>query len=442
MKFVVMVPVGVGRNESYANLCKSINERKGDHDVTVIEKFDFKGEGAGPTRRALLAQARKLKPDAVISLDDDMEITEGFFDTVSTGIDTVSTGIYSLTMKTGEITTYGSKVDDTDGVLQRSERLDKLTHTDWAPAGAMVITGDALANKDFTYPNLPLGEDISLYYLAKRFGYTPVKVLDAVVIHKPGGAELAPGISGFRSEENYEKLKVHLWHDEGVYYDLPLLRSHLTTEITDINGKHYHPIFDSRDSFQSYLDGLPIQPVVAGERATNDRWKLMNEFLKNYTVNTYLDLGCNVGFFCHAMSTKNVRSFGVDSDYHIEKVKLTDESPIARAKYLTWFYKLPAVFVRDDALHFLQVAKEKNYRFDIISAFSILHHMPDWREAVTMIADRCKIGAFIEIPLLKDYNASGAEVINHLHDTFSKVEMIGDSKDGWEGERPLFFCSK
>ena len=75
---------------------------------------------------------------------------------------------------------------------------------------------------------------------------------------------------------------------------------------------------------------------------------------------SYLDIGCNTGFFCHQMSKAGFKSTGVDV--------VANDIEVARL-LSTYFHRDYATYVVSDAYEYLQATQDRT--FDVTSAFSV-----------------------------------------------------------------------
>lgn len=99
--------------------------------------------------------------------------------------------------------------------------------------------------------------------------------------------------------------------------------------------------------------------LVPANRKCTDRGEMLTKI--NFQRRSYLDIGCNVGWFCfYAIDRGTSKAVGVDIDP--EKIKFN--------RILADYVSSPAIFVQGDIT--TESARELN-SFDIISLFSILH---------------------------------------------------------------------
>jgi len=97
------------------------------------------------------------------------------------------------------------------------------------------------------------------------------------------------------------------------------------------NGRKYSSPKHIRDyiqggltSLQYYFDLFPrlyYQPLpwvglhnARRAEGTLERWKIIEASLRNYSVQSAVDIGCNVGFFCFSLADKGISSIGIDID--------------------------------------------------------------------------------------------------------------------------------
>ena len=99
-------------------------------------------------------------------------------------------------------------------------------------------------------------------------------------------------------------------------------------------------------------------------RDTQKRYKLVRDICASQGLpskhSTYLDVGCNTGFFCHQMHKTGFESTGVDV--------VADDIKVARL-LSTYFRRDYTNYVVSDAYKYLQTTQD--YIFDVTSAFSV-----------------------------------------------------------------------
>ncbi len=118
----------------------------------------------------------------------------------------------------------------------------------------------------------------------------------------------------------------------------------------------YQPI-PLQDSMFVELQNLRPDSAVRGE--------IMNEIIARhigpipYRQMTYLDVGCNTGFFCETMARAGFRATGVD---------VVDDD-IALARVLdSWLYRSFSEYICSDAIGWLEA---ETRTFEVVSSFSV-----------------------------------------------------------------------
>ena len=101
---------------------------------------------------------------------------------------------------------------------------------------------------------------------------------------------------------------------------------------------------------------------------TEDRFRILIELCARGGLpnahSTYLDVGCNTGFFCHRMSRAGFHSTGVD----------VVASEIEVARLMSTYFRLDyATYVVSDAHEYLHTTPDQS--FDVTSAFSVFQWM-------------------------------------------------------------------
>lgn len=138
------------------------------------------------------------------------------------------------------------------------------------------------------------------------------------------------------------------------------------------NQTFYHPIVTNNSWFTTLDDSY----LIGGERSPTSRICQINMFLNKLTdrPKTLLDIGCNIGLFCHYYAkTHSLQCTGVENNKHNDLTKWANQDNIKVANKLTTHYlstdKPVPRFINDDYRN-LCVAE----RFDIILYLSVWHH--------------------------------------------------------------------
>jgi len=177
---------------------------------------------------------------------------------------------------------------------------------------------------------------------------------------------------------------------------------------------------------------MSYQPTAtsAGERLCVDRYEpiatILGRLVGPFTV---LDLGANAGWFTARLAD--------DFGCHVTAV---DDHP-----------DLPAVVsgragrVRVERRRVTAGHLRKMARYDVVLALSVLHHMPDWREALDVIR-RCRRVAIIEVPDPSETwmrYALARRELAEIHEAVASVgELVGQferiGRDGLTYMRPMY----
>lgn len=146
--------------------------------------------GCGGARHHLFEIA-KSRHEVIASLDDDMQITPGWFQSIQAAMDEypnhcVFTGL--VKGPKGGIQIAGSKMRIKDNRLSREALRTipgKYGLTDWGPLGCLVLCRKAL-QPNLQIPPLFVREDSAFYLELRKLGINQAVVArDAVAIHRP-----------------------------------------------------------------------------------------------------------------------------------------------------------------------------------------------------------------------------------------------------------------
>jgi len=147
-------------------------------------------------------------------------------------------------------------------------------------------------------------------------------------------------------------------------------------------GVHYQPIVKDPGLWKDITDvdkewkTLTCRFIKGtAERPCLDRARLIHQdLLKNlgsFDGATLLDIGCNIGFFCHYFQSLGFVATGIDNNRHNQKQCFTIANSICVAKKLNKTYGLGCSFHDVDAMQFLS---EANGPYDVVLLLSIIHH--------------------------------------------------------------------
>ena len=225
-------------------------------------------------------------------------------------------------------------------------------------------------------------------------------------------------------------------------------------------GRHYQPMLRDPGAWQGIVtrpDGDPLSPSesIAGNRPSTDRAVLMRDDLVELGLlesrGSLLDIGCNIGFFCHYFESLGFQSTGVDNSSHNQSERFTLANSIAVARQLNQRYGLNSDFHDADAVDYLRGRKEP---FDVVLLLSVFHHyflgyplqsgkFDPMHEAREFIGQVQRITGRV---LYLEYDEEVAvlptnELISFLRDRagFADVKVIGHSQDFG---RPLLRCAR
>ena len=226
-------------------------------------------------------------------------------------------------------------------------------------------------------------------------------------------------------------------------------------------GVNYQPLLD---------DGAAIRRLAScegdtgaehaadlgrAERVCADRARILRDDLRE-TVGalegrTLLDIGCNVGFFCHYFASLGVQAVGIDNNQHNRNQRYSLSNSVRTAIGMNRRYGLECEFLRVDAREWV---KGQTRTFDVVLLLSVLHHFflgyPLGRsEGDPMAQARNFLGDVARLTrevLYIEYEDHHSEVSTRaleqlLRSTgwFRSVEQVAGANDF---ERPMIRCTK
>lgn len=211
-------------------------------------------------------------------------------------------------------------------------------------------------------------------------------------------------------------------------------------KLKDVHQPVYFPKFNHFLRTESEENDPNYGKLVPPNRKCTDRAEMLNRV--NFQSKTYLDIGCNVGFFCfYAIDRGAKRVVGLDRDQ--EKIDFN--------RTLCDYVSSPVKFSYADVTP-EYVKKMESY--DVISLFSILHlyftqhkvSFEYWKRLVTGICKKVNDVLIIETsPVIFQYlpNISNWEEFRNMvkgWGNFSSVEEIGVSDTN--SHRPVLVFKK
>lgn len=147
-----------------------------------------------------------------------------------------------------------------------------------------------------------------------------------------------------------------------------------------LKEKFYQPIYKNNSAFDiiaSYRFDLLSESDFIDEydyeRICYDRFILMARDLWIGKINppaSILDLGCNIGFFCHSFQSLGYETIGVENNIAQEVLGFSKQKPLDLAKQLSQRYNLFPQFIDDDLIATLKRIE----KVDVILFLNILHH--------------------------------------------------------------------
>jgi SAM-dependent methyltransferase len=129
-------------------------------------------------------------------------------------------------------------------------------------------------------------------------------------------------------------------------------------------GKHYQPVYTTMNPLGDVL--------LEGERKCIDRAEMILRDLSaiGITSGSLLDIGCNIGFFCHYFQSRGYSCTGYEDNSHVDIMQFTEKNSLETAEELSAHYGVYPKFTGASALTLLQA----DHKFDVILCLSVAHH--------------------------------------------------------------------
>lgn len=251
--FAVMIPTAKGREVSLQNnlecllkeikdpltvyiyndlagpldqLVQSVLKRSNRKDVQCLimnenNEISSVRVGAGGARYYLFEKVKDEGHQIVASLDDDNQITAGWYENILRAIEefpdySVFSSLLQHVVNGRNQSLHGGLRIVIDGVwLKRSQIrsfTDDYTIADWSPIGAMVFCREAL-KPEVKFPiELMVGEDAVMYLLLRKLGINQTVVANKALVKDVKTTK----IKGFRTQENLREAARYIWKNYGV----------------------------------------------------------------------------------------------------------------------------------------------------------------------------------------------------------------------------------
>ncbi|MGA1199036.1 MAG: class I SAM-dependent methyltransferase [Candidatus Latescibacterota bacterium] len=153
----------------------------------------------------------------------------------------------------------------------------------------------------------------------------------------------------------------------------------------------------------------PIGEDTTGKRETQKRWEIIQKHI-DPTASSCLDIGCNTGFFSHAIASHNVFTIGFDSELR--------NTIVANAQY-----QRPNLMFKN-----LELTPETTPLLpesDIIIFLSVFHHLVKYYEEagakkiLKEIAQKCQKQIFFETGQFDETDTKFAHLLHFMPDVES-----------------------
>lgn len=125
----------------------------------------------------------------------------------------------------------------------------------------------------------------------------------------------------------------------------------------------YQPIVTDSLFFETF----DPQYLTRATRGSVDRLNALHADMKTEGIKSALDIGCNAGFFCHALQARGFEMTGIDNDEHSRAHELP--SVIGLAQELSTAYGIKPKFIKGD------YALNLETRYDAVLCLSVFHHL-------------------------------------------------------------------
>ncbi|GMQ81800.1 MAG: hypothetical protein BMS9Abin05_1236 [Rhodothermia bacterium] len=226
-------------------------------------------------------------------------------------------------------------------------------------------------------------------------------------------------------------------------------------------GINYQPLFKDGHAIRKLSSSVNGQcddlthVRMESERLCVGRARILRDDMRSIIGElkgcTLLDIGCNVGFFCHFFASLEMRAVGIDNSQHNRCQRFSLSNSIRTARMLDRRYGLQCEFVEDDAREWV---RHQTRHFDVTFLLSILHHFfigypvgdyehDPMEEAKRFIEDIARITRRVLYIEYEDGESrvSANELIELLRsrELFRDIRIIDYSDDF---RRPIIRCTK
>ena len=226
-------------------------------------------------------------------------------------------------------------------------------------------------------------------------------------------------------------------------------------------GEHYQPLLrDGRElkelaAIADEPGDSSIASTARHERPCIDRAQLLRNDMRSIFGKvegmTLLDVGCNIGFFCHYFASLGMVATGIENSQHNRHQLFSLSNSVKIAKKMNRRYGLTCEFIDEDARIWV---RDREKAFDVVLLLSVLHHfflgypvgsysrdpMEEAYEFLEHVARVTRRVLYLEHEA-GDTALPVSELIDLLRRRrlFRDVELIGESTDFG---RPIIRCTK
>lgn len=206
--------------------------------------------------------------------------------------------------------------------------------------------------------------------------------------------------------------------------------------------RHYQPTFTTIN---------PIGELIhKGERKCVDRAEMILADLRDLGIAkaSLLDIGCNIGFFCHYFQSRGYECTGYEDNSHVDIRRFTDENSVETAERLSLHYGVSPKFHAESAVTLL----ESTAAFDVVLCLSVLHHWfigygysskdkmnrDQIERGIRRLYDMTRMVIYFEFGDVREDGWAPADVPKQLQRITGTLPVRIGASDGFEGNRDIW----